>query len=57
MEAVEPPTKDKVIQVNMITIENLKPIFINESLTPPEKEELVALTREMMSSPEIMKIW
>lgn len=45
-EQREPPTKDKVTQINMGTDENLKPIFISESLTPQEKEDLVALIRE-----------
>lgn len=41
----EPPTEDKIIQVNR-TEEHPKPIFINESLSPPEKEDLIQLICE-----------
>ena len=35
-EQREPPTKDKVTQINMGDEANPKPIFISESLSPPE---------------------
>ena len=41
-----PPTKDKVIQINLGTEAEPKPIFISESLSPLEKEDLVSLVRE-----------
>ena len=45
-EQREPPTEDKVIQFNLGDDLNLKPIFISESLSPYEKEDLVSLIRE-----------
>ena len=42
----EPPIEDKVIQVNLGDEANPKPIFISESLSPPEKEDLISLVRE-----------
>ena len=35
----EPPTEDKVIQVNLGNQDNPKPIFISENLSLMEKEE------------------
>jgi len=45
-EQREPPTEDKVIQINLGDEANLKPIFISESLSPPEKEDRICLVRE-----------
>jgi len=45
-EQYEPPTEDKVTQVNLRDEANHKPIFISESLSPPEKEDLISLVRE-----------
>jgi len=45
-EQYEPPTEDKVTQVNLGDEANHKPIFISESLSPPEKEDLISLVRE-----------
>jgi len=45
-EQCEPPTEDWVIQINLGDEANLKPIFISESLSPPEKEDLICLVRE-----------
>jgi len=42
----EPPTEDKVIQVNLGSRDHPKPIFISESLSPTKKEELIVLVRE-----------
>jgi len=41
-----PPTEDKVTQINLGDETNLKPIFISESLSLSEKEDLVSLVRE-----------
>ena len=41
-----PPTEDKVVQINLGDDANHKPIFISESLSPSEKEDLVSLIRE-----------
>ena len=38
--------EDKVTQVNLGDEPNPKPIFISESLSPPEKEDLISLMRE-----------
>ena len=46
LEQREPSTEDQVIQVNMGSEENPKPIFISDSLPPEEKEELISLIRE-----------
>ena len=35
-EQCEPPTEDKVVQINLGDEANLKPIFISESLSPSE---------------------
>jgi len=45
-EQREPPTEDKVIQINLGNQDNPKPIFISENLSLKEKEELMALVRE-----------
>ena len=42
----EPPTEDRVIQINLRDEANPKLIFISESLSPPEKEDLICLVRE-----------
>jgi hypothetical protein len=47
-EQREPPTDDQVIQVNLGTEDNPKPIFISESLSPLEKEGITALAKEFM---------
>ena len=39
-EQSDPPTEDKVIQINFGDEANLKPIFISESLSPSEKKAL-----------------
>jgi len=41
-----PPTEEKVVQINMGSEANPKPIFISESLSPSEKEELIHLIWE-----------
>ena len=48
-EQCEPPTDDKVIQINLGNETNPKPIFISESLSPSEKEDLVSLVREYIN--------
>ena len=45
-EQREPPTEDKIVQINMGDEANPKPIFISDSLPSNEKEELIALIRE-----------
>ena len=40
------PTEDKVMQVNLGSQDHPKPIFISESLSLTEKEELIILVRE-----------
>ena len=45
-EQREPPTEDKVTLINLGDETNPKPIFISESLSPSEKEDLVSLVRE-----------
>ena len=42
----KPPKEDKVTQINLGDEANPKPIFIRESLSPPEKENLICLVRE-----------
>ena len=44
----EPPTEDKVTQINLGDEANPKPIFISESLSPFEKKDLISLVREYM---------
>ena len=48
-EQREPPTEDKVIQVNLGNQDNPKPIFISENLSLMEKEELMVLVREYIN--------
>jgi len=45
-EQCEPPTEDKVTQINLRDEANPKPIFISESLSAPKKENLICLMRE-----------
>jgi len=45
-ELREPPTEDQVMQVNLGSQEHPKPIFISESLSLIEKEELIMLIKE-----------
>ena len=45
-EQREPPTKDKVAQVNLGNKATPKPLFISESLSPSEKEDLISLVLE-----------
>ena len=45
-EQHEPPTEDKVIQVNLGSQDHPKPIFVSESLSLTEREELIVLVRE-----------
>ena len=45
-EQREPPTKDKVTQIYLGDEVNPKPIFISESLSSSEKEDLISLVRE-----------
>ena len=40
-ELREPPTEDKVMQVNLGSQDHPKPIFISESLSLAEREELM----------------
>ena len=40
-EQREPPTEDKVTQINLGDEANPKSIFISESLSPFEKEDLI----------------
>jgi len=48
-EQREPPTEDKVTQINLEDEANPKHIFISESLSPPEKEDLIRLVREYIN--------
>jgi len=45
-EQCEPPIEDKVTQINLGDEANPKPIYISESLSPPEKEGLICLVWE-----------
>jgi len=45
-EQREPPTEDKVTQINLRDEANPKPIFISESLSPFEKEDLIQFILE-----------
>ena len=45
-EQRKPSTEDKVTQINLGDEANPKPIFISESLSPSEKEDLIQLIRE-----------
>ena len=42
----EPPTENKMTQVNLGDETNPKPVFKSESLAPSEKEDLIKLIRE-----------
>ena len=44
-EQREPSTEDKITQVNLGYEDNPKPIFKSESLSLPEKEDLISLVR------------
>ena len=46
LEQHDPPTEDKVTQINLGDEPNPKPIFISECLSPSEKEDLIHLIRE-----------
>jgi len=48
-EQREPPTEDKVIQVNLGSQGHPKPIFISESLSLTEKEEFIVLIRKYIN--------
>ena len=45
-EQREPPTEDKVVQINLGDEANPKPIFISDGLSPSEKKDLISLVRE-----------
>ena len=45
-EQLTPPTEDKVTQINLGDEANPKPMFISESLSSSEKEDLISLMRE-----------
>ena len=45
-EQREPLTEDNVTQINLRDEANPKPIFISESLSPSEKEDLISLVWE-----------
>jgi len=45
-EQHEPPTKDKVIQVNVSDQTSPKLIFISKSLSPEEKRDLISFIQE-----------
>jgi len=45
-EQNEPPIEDKVTQVNLGDEANPKPIFISESLSSSEKEDLISIVQE-----------
>ena len=46
VEQREPPTEDKVVQINLGDEANPKPIFISEGLSPSEKKDLISLVQE-----------
>ena len=48
-EQREPPTEDKVIQVEFGDETHPKPIFISESLSPAKKQDLISLVREYIN--------
>ena len=57
-EQREPPTEDKVVQINLGDEANPKPIFISDGLSPSEKKDLISLAQEyMMSSPGTTRIF
>ena len=45
-EQREPPTEDKVVQINLGDEANPKPIFISDGLSPSEKKDLISLVQE-----------
>ena len=45
-EQREPPTEDKLVQINLGDEANPKPIFISEGLSPSEKKDLISLAQE-----------
>jgi len=45
-EQHERPTEDKITQINLGDEANPKPIFISESLSALDKEDLISLVRE-----------
>jgi len=45
-EQREPHIEDKVVQINLKNEANPKPIFVSESLSPSEKEDLIHLIWE-----------
>ena len=45
-EQREPPTEDKIVQINLRDEANPKPIFISEGLSPSEKKDLISLIQE-----------
>jgi len=45
-EQREPPTEDRVIQVNLGSQDHPKSIFISKGLSLTEREELIAFVRE-----------
>ena len=45
-EQRELPTEDKMVQINLESEANPKPIFVSESLSPSEKEDLFHLIWE-----------
>jgi len=45
-EQHEPPTKDMVVQINLVDETNPKPIFISDGLSPSEKKGLISLVQE-----------
>jgi len=47
-EQRKPPTEDKVTQIKLGDEANPKPIFVSESLSPFEKEDLIQLIREFI---------
>ena len=49
-EQHEPPTEDKIIQVDVGNRDHPKPISISESLSLTEREELIALMREYINA-------
>ena len=44
-EQLEPPTKDKVTQINLGDEANPKPMLLSKSLSPSEKKDLISLVR------------
>ena len=48
-EQDEPPTEDKVVQINLGSEANLKPIFISKNLSPSENEDLIHLIQKYMN--------